>query len=245
MLTGSKVTEQQKQNQKNYLFFSQTCFSLSQLAVKLFLGVSLPPSPLAPAGSVSLGVFLVSVAFVICTIWLVALCGVCTWCQRKLVGRRLIFFFFGIKSPILTVNQVELWNCFSLLSTSSWFLKQQQNVSTLYFYAHFQLKREMANNQWHSAVFPPSFSEKGKGTTAHCGETYRRLGKAERGLKGRNIFKNLHIVVEEPRMSEQKLQSFLMHHSGEANVQRAKLNQSKNKSESWRTTTKKKHNIAL
>ncbi|XP_035020608.1 synaptotagmin-7b isoform X4 [Hippoglossus stenolepis] len=38
-------------------------------------------------GSVSLSVFLVSVAFVICAVWLVALCGVCTWCQRKL-GKR-------------------------------------------------------------------------------------------------------------------------------------------------------------
>uniref|UniRef100_A0A3P9HRL5 Synaptotagmin-7 n=2 Tax=Oryzias latipes TaxID=8090 RepID=A0A3P9HRL5_ORYLA len=35
-------------------------------------------------GSESLSVFLLSVAFVICAIWLVALCGVCTWCQRKL-----------------------------------------------------------------------------------------------------------------------------------------------------------------
>uniref|UniRef100_A0A3B4FII1 Synaptotagmin-7-like n=1 Tax=Pundamilia nyererei TaxID=303518 RepID=A0A3B4FII1_9CICH len=32
-------------------------------------------------------VFLVSVAFIVCAIWLVALCGVCTWCQRKL-GKR-------------------------------------------------------------------------------------------------------------------------------------------------------------
>uniref|UniRef100_A0A669C6V7 Synaptotagmin-7 n=1 Tax=Oreochromis niloticus TaxID=8128 RepID=A0A669C6V7_ORENI len=38
-------------------------------------------------GSVSLSVFLVSVAFIVCAIWLVALCGVCTWCQRKL-GKR-------------------------------------------------------------------------------------------------------------------------------------------------------------
>ncbi|XP_038556947.1 synaptotagmin-7b isoform X1 [Micropterus salmoides] len=38
-------------------------------------------------GSVSLSVFLVSVAFVVCAVWLVALCGVCTWCQRKL-GKR-------------------------------------------------------------------------------------------------------------------------------------------------------------
>nr|XP_015808623.2 synaptotagmin-7b isoform X2 [Nothobranchius furzeri] len=38
-------------------------------------------------GSVSLSVFLLSVAFVVCAIWLVALCGVCTWCQRKL-GKR-------------------------------------------------------------------------------------------------------------------------------------------------------------
>ncbi|KAM7015774.1 synaptotagmin-7b isoform 2-T2 [Tautogolabrus adspersus] len=38
-------------------------------------------------GSVSLSVFLVSVAVVVCAVWLVALCGVCTWCQRKL-GKR-------------------------------------------------------------------------------------------------------------------------------------------------------------
>ncbi|XP_042266724.1 uncharacterized protein LOC122986421, partial [Thunnus albacares] len=38
-------------------------------------------------GSVSLSVFLVSVAFIVCAVWLVALCGVCTWCQRKL-GKR-------------------------------------------------------------------------------------------------------------------------------------------------------------
>ncbi|KAM3876583.1 synaptotagmin-7b [Diretmus argenteus] len=38
-------------------------------------------------GSVSLSVFLVSVALTVCAIWLVALCGVCTWCQRKL-GKR-------------------------------------------------------------------------------------------------------------------------------------------------------------
>ncbi|XP_061743126.1 synaptotagmin-7b isoform X2 [Nerophis ophidion] len=38
-------------------------------------------------GSVSLSVFLVSLAFLVCALWLVALCGVCTWCQRKL-GKR-------------------------------------------------------------------------------------------------------------------------------------------------------------
>ncbi|XP_034726427.1 synaptotagmin-7b isoform X2 [Etheostoma cragini] len=38
-------------------------------------------------GSVSLSVFLVSVASVVCAVWLVAVCGVCTWCQRKL-GKR-------------------------------------------------------------------------------------------------------------------------------------------------------------
>ncbi|XP_056880865.1 synaptotagmin-7b isoform X3 [Takifugu flavidus] len=37
--------------------------------------------------SVSLSVFLVSVASVVCAVWLVALCGVCTWCQRKM-GKR-------------------------------------------------------------------------------------------------------------------------------------------------------------
>ncbi|TNM91045.1 hypothetical protein fugu_003334 [Takifugu bimaculatus] len=36
-------------------------------------------------GSVSLSVFLVSVASVVCAVWLVALCGVCTWCQRKMI----------------------------------------------------------------------------------------------------------------------------------------------------------------
>uniref|UniRef100_G3PSH8 Synaptotagmin VIIa n=1 Tax=Gasterosteus aculeatus TaxID=69293 RepID=G3PSH8_GASAC len=39
------------------------------------------------SSSVSLSVFLVSVLSVICAVWLVALCGVCTWCQRKL-GKR-------------------------------------------------------------------------------------------------------------------------------------------------------------
>uniref|UniRef100_A0AAQ4QFF1 Synaptotagmin VIIa n=1 Tax=Gasterosteus aculeatus aculeatus TaxID=481459 RepID=A0AAQ4QFF1_GASAC len=38
-------------------------------------------------GSVSLSVFLVSVAVTVCAVWLVALCGVCGWCQRKL-GKR-------------------------------------------------------------------------------------------------------------------------------------------------------------
>lgn len=38
------------------------------------------------AGSVSLGVFLVSLAVTVCAVWLVALCGVCGWCQRKLVS---------------------------------------------------------------------------------------------------------------------------------------------------------------
>ncbi|XP_043956220.1 synaptotagmin-7b isoform X3 [Gambusia affinis] len=38
-------------------------------------------------GSVSLSVLLLSVAVVVCAVWLVALCGICTWCQRKL-GKR-------------------------------------------------------------------------------------------------------------------------------------------------------------
>uniref|UniRef100_A0A3B3TFX6 Synaptotagmin VIIa n=1 Tax=Paramormyrops kingsleyae TaxID=1676925 RepID=A0A3B3TFX6_9TELE len=38
-------------------------------------------------GSVSLSVFLVSLAFTVCAVWLVALCGVCGWCQRKLESR--------------------------------------------------------------------------------------------------------------------------------------------------------------
>ncbi|XP_048113534.1 uncharacterized protein syt7a isoform X2 [Alosa alosa] len=38
-------------------------------------------------GSVSLLVFLVSLAVTVCAVWLVALCGVCGWCQRKL-GKR-------------------------------------------------------------------------------------------------------------------------------------------------------------
>ena len=37
-------------------------------------------------GSVSLSVFLVSLAVTVCAVWLVALCGVCGWCQRKLVS---------------------------------------------------------------------------------------------------------------------------------------------------------------
>ncbi|XP_063053893.1 synaptotagmin-7 [Engraulis encrasicolus] len=38
-------------------------------------------------GSLSLSVFLVSLALTVCVVWLVALCGVCGWCQRKL-GKR-------------------------------------------------------------------------------------------------------------------------------------------------------------
>uniref|UniRef100_A0A8C5H287 Synaptotagmin-7 n=1 Tax=Gouania willdenowi TaxID=441366 RepID=A0A8C5H287_GOUWI len=38
-------------------------------------------------GSVTLSVFLVSLAVTVCAVWLVALCGVCGWCQRKL-GKR-------------------------------------------------------------------------------------------------------------------------------------------------------------
>uniref|UniRef100_A0A3B3Y370 Synaptotagmin VIIa n=1 Tax=Poecilia mexicana TaxID=48701 RepID=A0A3B3Y370_9TELE len=38
-------------------------------------------------GSESLSVLLLSVAVVVCAVWLVALCGICTWCQRKL-GKR-------------------------------------------------------------------------------------------------------------------------------------------------------------
>ncbi|XP_072320989.1 synaptotagmin-7b isoform X3 [Eucyclogobius newberryi] len=40
-------------------------------------------------GTVSLSVFLVSIVLVLCGVWLVALCGVCTWCQRKLGKRNL------------------------------------------------------------------------------------------------------------------------------------------------------------
>uniref|UniRef100_A0A3B4CEB2 Synaptotagmin-7 n=1 Tax=Pygocentrus nattereri TaxID=42514 RepID=A0A3B4CEB2_PYGNA len=39
------------------------------------------------AGSLSLSVFLVSVSLTVCVVWLVALCGVCGWCQRRL-GKR-------------------------------------------------------------------------------------------------------------------------------------------------------------
>ncbi|XP_037401210.1 synaptotagmin-7b isoform X2 [Pygocentrus nattereri] len=38
-------------------------------------------------GSLSLSVFLVSVSLTVCVVWLVALCGVCGWCQRRL-GKR-------------------------------------------------------------------------------------------------------------------------------------------------------------
>uniref|UniRef100_A0AAY4DWI7 Synaptotagmin-7 n=1 Tax=Denticeps clupeoides TaxID=299321 RepID=A0AAY4DWI7_9TELE len=38
-------------------------------------------------GSVALSVLLVSLALTVCVVWLVALCGVCSWCQRKL-GKR-------------------------------------------------------------------------------------------------------------------------------------------------------------
>ncbi|XDV18678.1 hypothetical protein PO909_024324, partial [Leuciscus waleckii] len=37
-------------------------------------------------GSLSLSVFLVSLGLTVCVVWLVALCGICGWCQRKLVS---------------------------------------------------------------------------------------------------------------------------------------------------------------
>lgn len=79
------------------------------------LSVCLCPSLLclclSPSGSVSLSVFLVSVAFVVCAVWLVALCGVCTWCQRKLVSYGLAFHFswYRLWNAILTVNQSTCW----------------------------------------------------------------------------------------------------------------------------------------
>ncbi|KAG7244341.1 hypothetical protein INR49_004041, partial [Caranx melampygus] len=50
--------------------------------------------------SVSLSVFLVSVAFVVCAIWLVALCGVCTWCQRKLSGSEVSAATSSVMTPL-------------------------------------------------------------------------------------------------------------------------------------------------
>ncbi|TTF26770.1 Synaptotagmin-7 [Bagarius yarrelli] len=49
-----------------------------------FLSLSLS---LVSVGSLSLGVFLVSMGLTICVVWLVAICGVCGWCQRRL-GKR-------------------------------------------------------------------------------------------------------------------------------------------------------------
>uniref|UniRef100_A0A8K9XFB8 Uncharacterized protein n=1 Tax=Oncorhynchus mykiss TaxID=8022 RepID=A0A8K9XFB8_ONCMY len=44
-------------------------------------------------GSLSISVFLVSLGLTVCSVWLVALCGVCTWCQRKLVSGPLTFTY--------------------------------------------------------------------------------------------------------------------------------------------------------
>ncbi|KAI1895885.1 hypothetical protein AGOR_G00111360 [Albula goreensis] len=43
--------------------------------------------PESSKGSVSLSVLLVSLAVTVCGVWLLTLCGVCGWCQRK-VGKR-------------------------------------------------------------------------------------------------------------------------------------------------------------
>ncbi|XP_067090268.1 synaptotagmin-7 [Osmerus mordax] len=45
------------------------------------------PGDMVRQSSVTLSVFLVSLAVTVCAVWLVALCGVCGWCQRKL-GKR-------------------------------------------------------------------------------------------------------------------------------------------------------------
>lgn len=83
---------------------------------------------LSPSGSVSLSVFLVSVAFVVCAVWLVALCGVCAWCQRKLVSDRGLFSMFqlpGFKKSstymtgqFQTLNPVSTEKCLQSLSSS-------------------------------------------------------------------------------------------------------------------------------
>lgn len=66
------------------LFLSPTLFSFfSQFILS---NSPIPFSHFFLSGSLSLSVILVSMGLTVCTVWLVALCGVCTWCQRKLVS---------------------------------------------------------------------------------------------------------------------------------------------------------------
>lgn len=114
MLTGGRVAARWKK-EKKYFFLKKKGKSEELCVVFRTWGNALTPSvclcfwtpPLtSPAGSVSLGVFLVSVAFVVCAVWLVALCGVCTWCQRKLVRRRGFHFLWN--APF-----VSMWDTFT------------------------------------------------------------------------------------------------------------------------------------
>uniref|UniRef100_A0AAQ4RVY5 Synaptotagmin VIIa n=1 Tax=Gasterosteus aculeatus aculeatus TaxID=481459 RepID=A0AAQ4RVY5_GASAC len=59
-------------------------------------------------GSVSLSVFLVSVAVTVCAVWLVALCGVCGWCQRKLPSG----WFLDVQSREDPSNAARSFNLF-------------------------------------------------------------------------------------------------------------------------------------
>ncbi|KAJ8249162.1 hypothetical protein GJAV_G00231840 [Gymnothorax javanicus] len=62
------------------------CHYISQREILLlaFIGFSIVVCVTETSGSVSLSVFLVSLAVTVCTVWLVTLCGVCGWCQKKL-----------------------------------------------------------------------------------------------------------------------------------------------------------------
>lgn len=63
----------------------------------------LPSCMFVYTGSVSLSVFLVSLAVTVCAVWLVALCGVCGWCQRKLVS---------LNTPKYTKDQKQIFCSF-------------------------------------------------------------------------------------------------------------------------------------
>ncbi|TNN87005.1 hypothetical protein EYF80_002760 [Liparis tanakae] len=76
-----------------------TTRSLLSSSVVLFSELIYTISATTHPSSVTLSVFLVSLAVTVCAVWLVALCGVCGWCQRKLLWMEGLLLTASCKGP--------------------------------------------------------------------------------------------------------------------------------------------------
>ncbi|TSK13476.1 hypothetical protein Baya_0350 [Bagarius yarrelli] len=85
---------------------SQRCFIISLHAMGVVFHFIHIRRRSGCTGSVALSVFLVSLAVTVCAVWLVALCGVCGWCQRKLACSK-----FKISVYVPAVQDFTLRQC--------------------------------------------------------------------------------------------------------------------------------------